>query len=167
MFKDYYQILRVPFGSSFEQIRSSYRSLSLQYHPDRNKTFDTTAIMCDINEAYSLLRDSAKRARYDREYQRYKAATQVAIYRNSQSRPTPPPPPNQQRWVNYTIQDPHVAADMTASYHYAQRLVAEFMARLRANAKVAARGAWEEVWPWILGISILLILGIIVAAVSS
>jgi molecular chaperone DnaJ len=65
--RDYYEVLGVPREASEQEIKSAYRKLALKHHPDRNpgdqaaeETFKEAA------EAYSVLGDSEKRARYDR-----------------------------------------------------------------------------------------------------
>lgn len=65
--RDYYGILGVPEGASFEEIRSAFRRLALRYHPDKNPN-DPTALekFRLITEAYSVLSDPARRAEYDR-----------------------------------------------------------------------------------------------------
>ncbi len=65
-YKDYYKILGVERKASADEIRKAYRKLALKYHPDRNPG-DKTAEdrFKDINEAYQVLSDSQKRARYD------------------------------------------------------------------------------------------------------
>ncbi|MBI5059788.1 molecular chaperone DnaJ [candidate division KSB1 bacterium] len=64
---DYYEILGVPRSASEEEIKKAYRKLAMQYHPDRNKA-DKTAEekFKEVGEAYSVLSDAEKRARYDR-----------------------------------------------------------------------------------------------------
>jgi curved DNA-binding protein CbpA len=66
MDRDYYQILGVSEDASQEQIKAAYRRLAFQYHPDRNKE-DTAAAekMKEINEAYAILSNQAKRKEYD------------------------------------------------------------------------------------------------------
>jgi molecular chaperone DnaJ len=65
--RDYYEVLGVPRNADDATIKSSYRKLALQYHPDRNPG-DPTAEekFKEAAEAYSVLSDAAKRAAYDR-----------------------------------------------------------------------------------------------------
>lgn len=65
-YKDYYKILGVDRNASDEEIKRAYRKLALKYHPDRNPG-DKSAEerFKEINEAYQVLGDPAKRARYD------------------------------------------------------------------------------------------------------
>jgi hypothetical protein len=65
--KDYYQILQVDPEADPEVIAAAYRRLSLKYHPDTSRAADATLRMQQINEAYDVLRNPVKRARYDRE----------------------------------------------------------------------------------------------------
>jgi molecular chaperone DnaJ len=65
--RDYYAVLGVSRDASDQDIKSAYRKLALKYHPDRNPG-DKTAedAFKEAAEAYSVLADSDKRARYDR-----------------------------------------------------------------------------------------------------
>ena len=65
-YKDYYNTLGVSRGASAEEIRSAYRKLAMKYHPDRNPG-DKQAEdrFKEANEAYQVLSDPQKRARYD------------------------------------------------------------------------------------------------------
>lgn len=65
-YKDYYKILGVDRKANTDEIRKAYRKLALKYHPDRNPG-DKAAEdrFKDINEAYQVLSDPEKRARYD------------------------------------------------------------------------------------------------------
>ena len=65
--KDYYEILQVQPQASSEEIHRSYRTLALQYHPDRNPTPEASATMTAINEAYSVLADPSRRRSYDQQ----------------------------------------------------------------------------------------------------
>lgn len=64
--RDYYEVLGVPKDSSKDQIKTAYRKLALQYHPDRNKSPGAEERFKEISEAYAVLSDDAKRAQYDR-----------------------------------------------------------------------------------------------------
>lgn len=65
-YKDYYEILGVPRSASEEEIKSAYRKLARKYHPDVSKEGDAEARFKEIGEAYQVLKDSEKRAAYDR-----------------------------------------------------------------------------------------------------
>lgn len=74
-YKDYYKTLGVERTAGADDIKRAYRKLALQYHPDRNPN-DKQAEdkFKEINEAYQVLSDAGKRARYDQlgeSYQRY------------------------------------------------------------------------------------------------
>lgn len=67
MHKDYYQILNVDRNATEEEIKKAYRRLALKYHPDRNPgDKEAEEKFKEINEAYEVLSDPEKRARYDR-----------------------------------------------------------------------------------------------------
>ena len=64
--RDYYEVLGVPRNASTEEIKAAFRKLARQYHPDVNKDADAEEKFKEINEAYGVLSDADKRARYDR-----------------------------------------------------------------------------------------------------
>ena len=64
-YKDYYEILGVARDADTAAIKSAYRKLARKYHPDVNKTKEAEEKFKDINEAYEVLSDKAKRQRYD------------------------------------------------------------------------------------------------------
>jgi curved DNA-binding protein len=65
-YKDYYQILGVPRNASASDIKGAYRKLAMQYHPDRNPgDKQAEERFKEMNEAYQVLSDPQKRARYD------------------------------------------------------------------------------------------------------
>lgn len=61
---EYYAILEVSTHASLEQIKQSYRRLVRLYHPDLNRGNKDMQIK-QLNEAYAVLSDPAKRAAYD------------------------------------------------------------------------------------------------------
>jgi molecular chaperone DnaJ len=63
----YYETLGCPKGASIETLKSSYRKLAMQFHPDKNPGDASAEIKFkEINEAYDVLKDDQKRAAYDR-----------------------------------------------------------------------------------------------------
>lgn len=64
--RDYYEILGVGRNASSDEIKSSYRKLAMQYHPDRNPgNKEAEEKFKECAEAYEVLSDSQKRQRYD------------------------------------------------------------------------------------------------------
>ncbi len=65
--RDYYEVLGVSKNASVDEIKKAYRALAKKYHPDLNPG-DKTAEekFKEINEAYEVLSDSDKKAKYDR-----------------------------------------------------------------------------------------------------
>ncbi|MCD8355592.1 MAG: molecular chaperone DnaJ [Clostridia bacterium] len=64
--RDYYEVLGVSKGATDDEIKKSYRKLARKYHPDLNKDNPEAAEKFkEIGEAYEILSDKEKRARYD------------------------------------------------------------------------------------------------------
>lgn len=63
--KDFYQILGVSRSATPLEMKKSYRKLALEYHPDRNKSKESEEKFKEINRAYEILSDPAKRKQYD------------------------------------------------------------------------------------------------------
>jgi molecular chaperone DnaJ len=63
--RDYYEVLGVQKGAGKDEIKQAYRKLALQFHPDRNKDKGAEERFKEISEAYAVLSDEAKRAKYD------------------------------------------------------------------------------------------------------
>jgi molecular chaperone DnaJ len=65
--RDYYEVLGVEKAASAQEIKSAYRKMAQKYHPDRNPG-DAAAeeSFKEAAEAYAVLSDTEKRARYDR-----------------------------------------------------------------------------------------------------
>lgn len=65
--RDYYEILGVDKNASKEDIKKAYKKLALKFHPDKNKgDKESEEKFKEVGEAYSVLSDDDKRARYDR-----------------------------------------------------------------------------------------------------
>lgn len=66
--KDYYRILNVRSSATLQQIKTAYRKLAMQYHPDKNPDDAlAAAIFTDVAEAYKILSDTEARKRYNQE----------------------------------------------------------------------------------------------------
>ena len=64
--RDYYEVLGVEKGASAEEIKKSYRKKAMKYHPDRNPgDKEAEEKFKELGEAYEVLSDADKRARYD------------------------------------------------------------------------------------------------------
>jgi len=64
--RDYYEVLGLKKGATPEEIKKAYRKLALKYHPDRNSYDNNTEDKFkEINEAYQVLSNPEKKARYD------------------------------------------------------------------------------------------------------
>jgi len=63
--KDYYELLGVDRDADQKEIKRAYRKLAKKYHPDTNQDKDTSEKFKEISEAYEILSDPDKRARYD------------------------------------------------------------------------------------------------------
>lgn len=66
--KDYYQVLGLNAAASAAEIKTRFRQLVVQYHPDKNNTVEAASRIREINEAYDVLGDPNKKIQYD--YQR-------------------------------------------------------------------------------------------------
>jgi molecular chaperone DnaJ len=65
--RDYYEVLGVAKSASTDEVKSAYRKMALKYHPDRNPNDpEAEAKFREAAEAFEVLGDADKRARYDR-----------------------------------------------------------------------------------------------------
>ncbi len=65
MSKDYYEVLGLKKGASQEEVKKAFRRLAKKYHPDINNSPEAEAKFKEVNEAFQVLSDPAKKAQYD------------------------------------------------------------------------------------------------------
>ena len=65
MGRSYYTVLGVPATAAQEDIKKAYRRLALKLHPDKNQAPDAEEKFKELGEAYSVMSDAKKKARYD------------------------------------------------------------------------------------------------------
>lgn len=63
--KTYYELLGLHSSASDKEIRTAYRKLALQHHPDKNKDPAAEEVFKELTSAYSVLSDKASRKEYD------------------------------------------------------------------------------------------------------
>lgn len=144
MFKDYYQILGILPSATKQEIKNAYRKMSLRWHPDRNPGVDVTKMMQDINEAYKILKDDISRTRYDKEYQEF--------IRQRENRKSKQQERKSESWnYDYDVHDEDLKQDINEARTYAKDIVDEFLKNLKETSKVAAKGAWDGAYGYIIG----------------
>jgi len=62
---DYYNVLELNRNASLDEIRKSFRTLALRYHPDKNKNSESKEKFMKIVEAYETLSDVNGKRKYD------------------------------------------------------------------------------------------------------
>ncbi|XPS69296.1 hypothetical protein M3J09_001574 [Ascochyta lentis] len=92
--RNYYADLKVAANASENEIRKAFRTLALQYHPDRNPGHEAEFVVKfqEIQAAHEVLCDSTQRQKYDSERRKYRSLN-VPTHTPNTPRARPPPPP--------------------------------------------------------------------------
>lgn len=141
MFKDYYKILGVSPSADDATIKQAYREKSKKWHPDRNPDIDVTAIMQDINESYAILKDPAKRSRYNQEYVLFCGTFKKGEAAQEDDNTNEKNCSGNNWTYEYDVQDGNLREDIKDARKYAKELVEEFLRELKETSKKAAKGA--------------------------
>lgn len=83
--QNHYEVLGVSPSSSAEEIRTAFRRLARQHHPDTSVDSGSERAMADINRAWSVLSDPVKRFDYDRSLRTEKSAAQTSRQQSDES----------------------------------------------------------------------------------
>ena len=82
MKRDYYEVLGVSKGASDSEIKKAYRKMAIKYHPDKNPgDSEAEEKFKEAAEAYEVLSDGNKRARYDQFGHAGQRDVYVVLYR--------------------------------------------------------------------------------------
>jgi len=176
MFKDYYEILGISFGTSIKEIQTAYRELVLKWHPDRNPGKYTGDIIKDIIEAYSILKDETKRKKYDNEYLKFKSHKSEFFKEsknqdkyNSKAKSNSYDKDYNHYYYEYDVEDETLNNDIYEARRKAENFIKEFYEDLKADSKRAANGAWKAIKPFLILFAFTLgvmIISLIIAAIS-
>ncbi|RAR05382.1 DNAJ domain containing protein [Stemphylium lycopersici] len=92
--RNYYADLKVSATATENEIRKAFRTLALQYHPDRNPGREAEFVVRfqEIQAAHEILCDPTQRAKYDAERRKYRTVSAPSNTPNT-PRTRPPPPP--------------------------------------------------------------------------
>ena len=63
--KNYYEVLGLTANATLAEIKTTYRKMASQFHPDKNSASDAPAKFRKVQEAYEILSDAEKRKTYD------------------------------------------------------------------------------------------------------
>jgi len=131
---DYYAILNINPTASKKEIKETFKREALQWHPDRNNSPDATIKMQLINEAYLILKDDEARARYDKQYYKFKKVDKEKENNNQE----------QTKWQGYSSNDEILNDWIKKAKKQAKEMLMMSIEDLVGMSKVATRAAWEK-----------------------
>jgi curved DNA-binding protein len=134
-FQDYYEVLGVPRGADPGAIKKAYRRLALKWHPDRHGDEGRAAAEVQfkrLNEAYEVLSDPEKRARYDRFGENWKGGQEFT------------PPPGQRTMSREEFERAFGGGSGFSDFFssmFGDKLRQDFQGRARRHPRYRYRGA--------------------------
>ena len=131
---DYYAILNINPTASKKEIKEAFKREALKWHPDRNNSPDATAKMQLINEAYLILKDDEARARYDKQYYKFKKVDKEQENSNQE----------QTKWQGYSSNDEILNDWIKKAKKQAKEMVMMSIEDLVGMSRVATSAAWEK-----------------------
>lgn len=139
--KDYYTILGLDPEVSAETIKIAYRRLALQAHPDRlthlspSEQAEASARMAELNEAYTVLSDSKRRASYDQDLARVQSGEPAPAPAPVVAQPAPAAP----------VAAAPQRARMRPQAEMAGNVIGQFSEKLRRDLLALPGWSWQEV----------------------
>ncbi len=147
--KDYYQVLGLDADASSDTVKSAYRRLAREAHPDRASHLgaeaqaQASARMADLNEAYAILSEGAKRREYDQEFAKWQARVAAG---EPEPEPEQAPPPEPE---TPAVQRPASRPAPQVSSNVVGQFATQVHARLfQNNSDFAWRGGRMEGFDW-------------------
>jgi curved DNA-binding protein len=137
-FKDYYAILGVGRDASKDNIQRAYRKLARQYHPDVNQEPGAEDTFKEIGEAYAVLKDPEKRAKYDR----YGAA-----WNSAQQHGGTPPPGYEDVWFDLGSEPEGSFGGFSGFSDFFEQLFGAGTQRRPTGSGPGSRG---QRWQWVM-----------------
>ena len=131
---DYYAILNINPIASKKEIKKAFKREALKWHPDRNNSPDATVKMQLINEAYLILKDDEARARYDKQYYKFKKVDKEKENSNQE----------QTKWQGYSSNDEILNDWIKKAKKQAKEMVMISIEDLVGMSRVATSAAWEK-----------------------
>lgn len=160
MFVDYYIILEINENATQEEVKFAFKKQALKWHPDRNTGLDTTKRMQEVNEAYLILKDIEARARYDKEYLRFKQ------FKNDQQQEQNHNHQQRERekseqtytYAEYQSEDEILNNWMKSAKHQSVDLAKQTIEDLKKIAKEGINGAKKGITNQIIGTIVFIII---------
>lgn len=137
-FKDYYDILGVKRDASQDEIQRAYRKLARQYHPDVNKEPGAEDRFKEVGEAYEVLKDTEKRAKFDRYGAAWKAAQQQG---------GTPPPEYEDIWFDISGAPGETPSGFSGFSDFFEQL---FGSSARRQGTPSGGGTRHQRWNWVM-----------------